>query len=1040
MRPRPDSDRISYINYGEIMKIIHWILIVLTSSASLIIAQDEPTYLPMNPGTPIGSRPEISPDYFQQGIYYIMDISFNPESDIITGSETLTYVNNSPDTLQFVYFHLYQNAFIPGSYQDIRRIGVGDNDIHELEESQQGGSNIASLEDANGESLNFKVVDTNMKVWLNKPLPPGGNTIFSLQFTTKFSDHDARMHKGDDYYVATHWYPRMAVYDFKRGWNNDFHLGREFYGDFGTFEWNLTLPAHYIVDGTGRLLNRDEVMPIALRQKIDITQFKDKDPLEPVTIITEPTDETKTWVFKAEKVHDVAWIASPSFRIGIAEWDGIKVYSYAREQNAAKWQDAAHIGALFIEDYSIRWGRYSYHKMIVSDVEDGMEYPMLTADSGGSPGYIGLLGHEIGHNWFYGLVGSNETYRAFLDEGFTNFITAVSMDSIWGQGSATQYEKWYASKFYPRKSRKYIRNDLRYMRFARSGFEVDPLNTHSDYFNEYSNYRLVYSKTASMLFNLQYTLGTETLNKVMQTYFSRFLFQHPYPEDFIKVAEEVSDKKLDWFFHQWLDQTITLDYAITDLKSLKIDDRHFAKLSLKRKGKMEMPLDIQLTLQNGETKMVHIPNQEVNQKELPESWYTAKRWVGWNSFNNTYTVDVPVSSPVVKAQIDPSGRLTDIYRLDNVSGTIPPINWQSDNMYVYYPTLDAYDVYLRPTFSYNKVDGFNPGIHWKSGYMLDDFYNQYHSEGSIRYRTASTSPEVSFFFETPIDFLGELTHVFTDFNYTGLYESFEIGYNTQIAQGIDLFPYHDIQVSIQTSKLNSSQYTPEWQSWEFGQVQSLKLSHGYYWAKGESTGDYIVDIETSINGSDFNYNQITLTTINNLTFFLPLDIRTFSGWQSGSVPSQVSFRLNGASFFNTVQKNWFYSGVGIFPDDFTENSHIHSSGGGNIRSEYIITSPLKWMTAINVQTNPSSFLENLTGYDKVIKKLKIQPLVFVNWNYFKNISDETETIFEAGVGLTRPLTIIPPSLGEYVIRFDGAVPVWGKDAEKNWVFSLEKTF
>ena len=204
-----------------------------------------------------------------------------------------------------------------------------------------------------------------------------------------------------------------------------------------------------------------------------------------------------------------------------------------------------------------------------------MEYPMLTADSDLSPGYIGLLGHEIGHNWFYGQIGSNETYRAFLDEGFTNYITSVTMDSVWEKNSGTFYQGWYKTNYYPKKTRKYIRNDLLYLQFARSGYERYPLNTHSDHYAEYANYRLVYSKTASMLYNLETVLGKDVVNRIMQTYFSRFLFQHPYPEDFIRIAGEVSGKQLDWFFREWLDETGTIDYRISKLSSVKIEDNYF---------------------------------------------------------------------------------------------------------------------------------------------------------------------------------------------------------------------------------------------------------------------------------------------------------------------------------------------------------------------------------------------------------------------------------------------------------------------------------
>ena len=1021
------------------MRVLKWIL-TIQYIFTFLVAGETTAYLPQHPGTPLGSRPDISPDYFQQGIYYMIDATFNPETDRISGSEKLTYTNNSPDTLYYVYFHVYQNAFIPGSYHDIFDSGKGNDNIRTLTKADHGGQTILSVQDGEGGSLSYTIDDTNMEVWLFRPLPPGEPAIFIIEFETKFSGADARMHKGDDYYVGSQWYPKMAVYDRKRGWNNDYHLGREFYGDFGIFEWNLTLPANYIVGGTGRLLNRDEVLPADLMDKLDITQFADKPLKEDPSVIIEPNGKTKTWVYRADQVHDIAWIASPSFRIGVAEWDGIKVYSFAREQHASKWQDAAEIGAIFIEDYSNRWGRYRYHKMIVSDVEDGMEYPMLTADSDLSPGYIGLLGHEIGHNWFYGQIGSNETYRAFLDEGFTNYITSVTMDSVWEKNSGTFYQGWYKTNYYPKKTRKYIRNDLLYLQFARSGYERYPLNTHSDHYAEYANYRLVYSKTASMLYNLETVLGKDVVNRIMQTYFSRFLFQHPYPEDFIRIAGEVSGKQLDWFFREWLDETGTIDYRISKLSSVKIEDNYFVKMTLKRHGTMEMPLDIRLTLADSTVKWVHIPNRKDPQKPIPDSWFVSKTWVGWNRFNNTFSVDIPVQASVTEAKIDPSGRLSDVYQLDNIKGKYPPVRIQMDNLYKYYPTLDAYDIYVRPSFTYNSIDGLNPGIHWFSGYLLDGNIRQYHTEGAIRYRLPSKPPEVALFMETPIRFLNGLTHGFLNYEDTGLDNLMEIGYTATVRSTLTEKPYHELSLIYRMNRLNDPKYVPIWQSWEAGLNRSIILNHQYHWKQGKITGDYEVKYETSIHGSREQFTQYWVTTIHRIKWDLPLDIRTFIGWQSDGTPSQMAMKLTGDTYFNSAHASWMYGGRGGLPSFLFHGDHFQVPGGGNLRSLISPAIRLRWQEVINLQTDPSSYFEQIAGYSTVKDYLGITPLIFVNGAMYESTSGRSDAIIEFGAGITRPMSIIPPALGTYTLRIDGAVPLWGPDAGSKVVVSLQQAF
>ncbi len=212
---------------------------------------------------------------------------------------------------------------------------------------------------------------------------------------------------------------------------------------------NITIANHYILDGTGVLVNEPEVLPADLRKQLDISNFAKKPIGSPASEIIKPDGTTKTWKYHAENVHDFAFTADPTYRIGeVRTKDGVRCIALAQERNAAGWQDAAAFTAKVIETYSRDFGQYAYPKMIVADAQDGMEYPMLTLDGGLYPGYHFVIAHEVGHNWFFGMVGNNETYRAALDEGFTQYLTAWSLNRIDGKYPLRfPYKSAYLEKF-----------------------------------------------------------------------------------------------------------------------------------------------------------------------------------------------------------------------------------------------------------------------------------------------------------------------------------------------------------------------------------------------------------------------------------------------------------------------------------------------------------------------------------------------------------------------------------------------------------------
>lgn len=682
------------------------------------------------------NRPPF-PGYWQQDVYYNIKASLDDETDIITGEETLIYTNNSPDTLYVAYFRLIQNAFQPGSYYDdlIRNNKSSANYGHY--EAQKLGTEILSMKQ-DGQEVKLIPDNTILKVNLVKPILPNSNTTFQIHFKSYFDIGSVRRRMklfyvfGNKHYDAVHWYPRISVYDRKFGWTTDQHLGREFYGDFGAYDVEITLPNQYILDATGVLQNREEVMPEVLRKLLDIKNFADKPWNSPPSQIIKPEKgKTKTWKFHAENVHDFAWTADPTYRIGEAEClpagqagNGIKCISLSQEPHASRWQDAAQFCADVIKTYSTDIGMYAYPKMIVADAQDGMEYPMLTLDGGESPTYRSLLAHEVGHNWFFGMIGNNETYRAFLDEGFTQFITVWSMEKLNGQynpqpvpyGKKTFAQKYYG-KFYEPTETKYTSAYFSYLKDVRDGYDT-PIDIHSDYFNgalfQGGGYRQVYTKTATMLYDLQYVLGDELFLKAMQHYFDKWKICHPYEEDFRQAIIEYTHADLNWFFDQWMTTTRYIDYEISSVQ--RTSDG--ALIKFKRNGSGQMPIDFIVITQNDDTLRYIIPNTDFVKRE-PNTTVLPK-WQGWDLLHPAYEARIKLPVALREVIIDPSYRLADIDLRDNIyprrnfptirkfdSGVYPIPDWKNNRRY------------MRPDLWYNGYSGIQIGINNKGNYFGD---------------------------------------------------------------------------------------------------------------------------------------------------------------------------------------------------------------------------------------------------------------------------------------------------------------------------------
>lgn len=664
--------------------------------------------------------------YWQQDVHYRIQARLNDETDVVSGNELLTYYNNSPDTLKEIYFHLYQNAFVKGGYLERLNLANGFKQKFGKYEAAGLGTAVRDLK-VNGKMVVPEIDFSIMHVALPEPLLPGASLEVTINFETYFDDggnqrRRMKMFKdgfGNKQYDGVHWYPRICVYDRKFGWETDQHLGKEFYGDFGQYDVELTLPSHYLVEATGELQNEEEVMPPALRARLDLRNFATKPWEEKPSEILPKDGTTKTWKFRSVNTHDFAWIADPTFRFGEVQLPlpgnprgKVRCIAVVQEQHASGWQDAAPFLAKIIETYSRDIGVFAYPKMIVADARDGMEYPMLTLDGGRSPGYYGLFAHEVGHNWFFGMVGNNETYRASLDEGFTQFLTHWCMSRLTKPWAKPANPNSWAERYYRPLP---LMDQTVYLGYLRDAMNHDdmPLNTHSDDFNGALNhgggYGHVYYKTATMLYNLQYVLGDELFQKAIQHYFNQWKIAHPYFEDFRNSIIQYTHVDLNWFFDQWMETTKVIDYAVSDVRSAGKDS---LRITLLRKGGMQMPVDLRVITKTGDTSDYVVPNtyfaKAGNATVLPV-------WRGWSKLNRSCKVTVPVKGPVKDVLIDPSFRLADINQTDNSinSGVLFTFDHQINNP----SDRRNYILKWRPELWYNAYDGMKTGLHLNGNYM-----------------------------------------------------------------------------------------------------------------------------------------------------------------------------------------------------------------------------------------------------------------------------------------------------------------------------------
>ena len=560
--------------------------------------------------------------YWQQHIDYAMEIDMDVNNYQYKGKQKLVYTNNSPDVLNRIYYHLFFNAFQPGSEMDVRSRTIEDPDprvddrISKLQPNEIGYIKVNWLKQ-NGKSISFETVGTVLEVKLENPIQPGEKVTFDMDFNAQVPVQIRRSGRNNKEGVAlsmAQWYPKLAEYD-DEGWHADPYISREFHGVWGDFDVKLTIDKDYIVGGTGYLQN-------------------------------EPKENSgkKTHHFIAPNVHDFTWAADPDFIHDTFQIpNGPLLHFYYKNDLEQKyldnWKKLPSETAMLMDYFNRNMGTYPYKQYsVIQGGDGGMEYAMCTLITGKRKyeSLIGVTAHELAHKWFQFLLASNESKHEWMDEGFTSYISILAMNWLRDNKNPNPLANSYKG----------------YVALANSGIE-QPLTTHSDRYKYNTAYSsAAYNKGTVFLAQLGYVIGEDNLSKTIKKYFNDFAFKHPKPFDIIRTAERITDFELDWYFIDFAQTTNTIDYGVTAINGKTI--------TLKRFGLMPMPIDLTVTYEDGSKEDYYIPLQMMR-GEKPTSATIINDW-SWAV--PTYSFEA--KKAVKSVEIDASQMMADVNREDNV--------------------------------------------------------------------------------------------------------------------------------------------------------------------------------------------------------------------------------------------------------------------------------------------------------------------------------------------------------------------------------------
>ncbi len=585
-------------------------------------------------------------DRWQQRVKYSMDIDMDVTTNRFTGKQQLEYTNNSSDTLYKVFFHLYLNAFQPNSMMDTRSRTLGQittnnkpdwdgrvkDRILNLKPDEIGYQRINALK-MNGVAQKYKIYETIMEVKLSTPILPRSKAVFDIDYEAQVPLQVRRTGRDNPtskvQYSMSQWYPKLCEYDYE-GWHPTPYVAREFYGIWGDYDVKITIDKNYILGGTGYLQNAAQI-------------GYGYEP--PGTKVTRPAGNKLTWIFTAPNVHDFMWAADKEYKHvskKIKPDLTLHLLYKATNHTEAEWLNVltqAEKALPYMEKTfgAYPWKQYSF----IHGGDGGMEYPMATLLVG-----PGAWLHEWLHSWYQGMLATNESQYAWMDEGFTQYSEERTAAFLAGKTGFAQLDN-YNSYFY----------------LLESGLE-EPLTTHADHFNSNFAYSIAaYSKGAVFMEQLGYITGDSIRDKILLEYYRLWRFKHPNVNDLVQVAQKVSGLQLDWYREYFVNTTKIIDYAIDSLW----EEGGKTRIRVKNNGRIPMPIDLQFTFKDGSKELHYVPaylmfgQKPAEYRDIPRITYEPWKWT-----HSVYIIESAHRLNETKmVEIDPSQRMADVNRMDN---------------------------------------------------------------------------------------------------------------------------------------------------------------------------------------------------------------------------------------------------------------------------------------------------------------------------------------------------------------------------------------
>ncbi|MCW3114837.1 MAG: family metallopeptidase [Segetibacter sp.] len=593
-------------------------------------------------------------DRWQQRISYNIDVKMNVSTNKFNGIEKIDYYNNSPDTLNKVYFHTYWNAFQPNSSMDVRSRELGktiigiDKKGKEVQDwdprvkdrilntkpDEIGYQKVAYVK-INGREQKLKEHETILEVILDRPILPKSKTALDVSFEAQVPIQIRRSGRDNAQgvrYSMAQWYPKMVEYDYQ-GWNANQYIAREFHGVWGDYNVKINIDKSYLIAASGTLQNPNQI------------GFGYE---ESGAKVIRPAGNTLTWNFVAQNVHDFVWAADSNYAmIKRQVKNGPLLYIVYKNVDSFKvpFQKLADTVELAYPVMAKTFGPYPYKNYsFIQGGDGGMEYPMATLIKNAG---IGTAVHEWMHSWYQGMLGSNESLYPWMDEGFTTYAEERVMAQL-RQKKTFEQDASYES----------------YYKLMKSGF-AEPMTTHSDHYStNYAYGQNAYSKGAVFMAQLGYITGEKVRDQILLEYYRQWRFKHPNPNDFIRVAQKVSGLQLQWYREYWVNTTKTIDYAIDSLW----EESGKTKIRIRRIGEMPMPIDVQLTFKDGSKELHYMPlNLMLGEKPVEDASVQRTVHEEWRWTHPTFVFETTRKLlDLTQVEIDPSERLADINKRNNV--------------------------------------------------------------------------------------------------------------------------------------------------------------------------------------------------------------------------------------------------------------------------------------------------------------------------------------------------------------------------------------